>query len=178
MNDNMQDDFSPHFLAPSTEAFLKLFHVFDDLSQTPYRRGRGIEAGDKHVDHVSYWHRITAAALGKHLDWTQREPTSFISLFADEEAAQREAQRRVANPMVYDQEDKVWWHRGLVQIAVVSAFELSRRDVFYFSTEDLQSDRMLWVGCQASLVGRLGRKEWFVMDWIPDEAVVQIIYFD
>jgi hypothetical protein len=142
------------------------------LSQTPYC---GIQSGDINLYWMRYWHRITVEALDKHLDWYQREPTSFISLYRDAQAAFHEARRRKLRPYVYNRETGARRHRGIVQIAVISAVQLPKEGVFFFSTEDLMSDRMLSLSWNHPLRSKLSLKEWFAMDRIPQEAVERII---
>jgi hypothetical protein len=64
---------------------------------------------------------------------------------------------------------------GALQIAVISAIQLSKEGVFFFSTQDLVFDRMLSLSWNHPLCSRLSLKEWFAMDWIPQEAVGRII---
>jgi hypothetical protein len=123
---------------------------------------------------MRYWHRITVEALDKHLDWYHRESTWFISLYRDAKAF-HEARRRKFRPYVYNRETGTRRHRGIVQIAVISTIQLPKEGVFFFSTEDLTSDRMLSLSWNHSLRSKLSLKEWFAMDWIPQEAVERII---
>lgn len=88
------DDFPPHQLDPVHESVLKLYHVYNALSQTPYERGYGIEAGDKNTYYMRYCCRIDLRLIERHLDWNQEEPTSFISPFDTRESAFKEARRR------------------------------------------------------------------------------------
>jgi hypothetical protein len=155
----MRDDFLPHQLNLFEESDLKLYHVYDGLSQAPYCPGCGIQSGDINVYWMRYWHRMIVNALAKHLDWYQREPISFISPYEDAQAASYEAQRRVSHPYVYDRKTKERQHRGIVQIAVMSATRLSREGVFFFSTRDLMSDRMLNRSRNHSLYSSLNAKE-------------------
>ena len=89
----LSDVFRPHAFQP-TEAHIDLYHVYDNLSQTPYQRGIGIECGDPDEYVMNAWHVITPNTMSQHLDWYNRQPTQFISLFADRNAAAQEAQRR------------------------------------------------------------------------------------
>ena len=78
---------------------ISLYHVYDSLSQTPYVPGYGISCGDPNTYLIHPQHLITYANIGKHLRWQNREPTIFISLFDNLEAAHSEAQRRVSEPL-------------------------------------------------------------------------------
>jgi hypothetical protein len=92
---------------------------------------------------MRYCHRITVHSVAKHLDWNQREPTSFISLLDYREYALREARRRASQRQVYDQATGQWRNSVYVRIAVISGTELALQGAFAFSTEDLISERML-----------------------------------
>lgn len=56
-----------------------LYHVYDNLSQTPYVPKIGINAGDVNSYIMHPQHIITYAAMANHLNWNNREPTYFIS---------------------------------------------------------------------------------------------------
>jgi hypothetical protein len=165
-------DFHPHQFNPFTVRNLQFYHVYDGLSQTPYIPSLGIEAGDPNIYFIRYCHRITVHSIAKHLDWKQREPTSFISLFDDRECAIRESHRRASRRQVYDPATGQYRNRGDVRIAIISGEQLALQDVFIFSTEDLISERMLGLSGLHPLRGKLSMKEWFVMDYIPQIAVV------
>lgn len=166
------EDFSPHQLDPVHERDLKLYHVYDALSQTPYERGYGIEAGDKNTYYMRYCCRINLRLIEKHLDWNQEEPTSFISLFDTPESALKEARRRMSHRTV--RRKGKWCRRGPVFVAVISPHSMAEEGVFFFSARDLTSDRML-DGCGGQLAGKLGSREWFAMDYIPDSAVELVV---
>ena len=166
----LQADFVPHDLGPS-ERNLMLYHVYDKCSQTPYRRGAGIPAGSASLwprpPPRPYARRITSKAVHKHLTWAgHRETTPFISLWGDGEAAKREAARR--------QQD-AWPGHADVHIAVVSAFQLSRIGVFYFSREDLCSERMRRIGQKPAVAPHMDADLWLAVDWIPEAAIIGII---
>ena len=71
-----------------------LYHVYDNLSQTPYIAENGIEAGDPNTYVMQPQHIITYSSMSKHLNWRNREPTYFISLYGNEQTALQEAYRR------------------------------------------------------------------------------------
>lgn len=168
-------DFVPHRLHPVYERDLTLYHVYDDLSQTPYIHGYGIEVGDKNRYYMRYRHRINVRLLANHLDWYQDEPTSFISLFGNPTAALREANRRMSRRNVY--RNGYWYDRGFVSVAAIPARYLADEGVFFFSAQDLSSARMLG-GRAHQLDGMLGAREWFAMDYIPDAAVEYVVEED
>jgi molybdate-binding protein len=72
------------------------YRVEDEHSRACYIDGEGIiaEDTDTWVDFrkkgVALLHQIA-----QHLDWSNREPTPFISTYSEEQVAQREAERRV-----------------------------------------------------------------------------------
>ena len=151
-----------------------LYHVYDACSQTPYRRGAGIPAGSAYLwprpAPGPYVRRITSGAVHKHLTWAGHgESTPFISLWGDGEAAKREAVRRQRQ-----QQQAVWPGHGDVHIAVVSAFQLSRIGVFYFSREDLCSEHMRRIGQKPAVAPYIDADLWLAVDWIPEAAIIGI----
>jgi hypothetical protein len=53
--------------------------------------------------------------------------------------------------------------------------QLALQCAFFFSTEDLISEHMLGLSGQHPLLGKLKKKEWFVMDYIPEAAIMETI---
>ena len=160
-------DFSCHQFDPIHDQNFKLYHVYDNLSQTPYIPGQGIEAGDKNRYLVRYWHRITVSSIAQHLDWYQKTPTSFTSLHGEPASALKAARQRMEKRNI--ELDGRWHNRGQVFVAVISARQLADAGVFVFSTEDLKSERMLnqqGMSITHKLAGKLNEREWFAMDWI------------
>ena len=72
------------------------FRVEDEDSRARYFDGEGLFAEDKNtrVDFRSCDRRLFGQ-VEKHLDWGNRVPTPFISMYCDEDVAHREARRRV-----------------------------------------------------------------------------------
>jgi hypothetical protein len=72
---------------------IHLYYVYDNLSQTSYTEGRGIRCSaqpqsaglpiDFPIDELLY-----------HLEWQNRLPTQFITLYQDFDEAMREGVRR------------------------------------------------------------------------------------
>ena len=151
---------------------ISLYHVYDSLSQTPYVPGYGISCGDPNTYLIHPQHLITYANIGKHLRWQNREPTIFISLFDNLEAAHSEAQRRVQNPWVSEAAAGRAVRRQpfSVRIAEVSARRLDWANVFYFSTGELI--QMLRLPGNHALRPSLNRAEWFVLGDIPTGAIL------
>lgn len=133
---------------------LKSYHVYDGLSQTPQIPGRGVQAGHVNVYLMRYCHCVTLASITKHYDWGQREPTSYISLFDNEEVARKAARCRAHQLRVYDPATGQWRHWGYVAIAVISGKELAL-ERFIFSLMDLISEHML--GSNNSLLRHLNK---------------------
>lgn len=148
-----------------------LYHVYDNLSQTPYREGAGIECGDvnSYIMHPQYI--ITYHAMANHLNWNNREPTYFISLYDDLHRAQLEANRRTNQVSVPNQVGRR--NPASVRIAEISVHELERLNVFYFSRNDLI--QMLRPPPNHPVFINSSPGEWFVMEYIPDSAVLRII---
>jgi hypothetical protein len=86
---NLQQIFQPHQFGPG-ESSIDLWHVYDDLSQTSYHPGTGIQCGDPNDYFVNAWHIITPKAMRRHLDWRSRKQTQFISFYDNENDARRE----------------------------------------------------------------------------------------
>lgn len=170
------DDFVSHRQPQGQD--MNLYRVYDNLSHIPRNEGEGIECGDpsKYLMHPQ--HIITYAAMMNHLNWCNRKPTYFISLFADlsralYEARRRKQQRWVRNPEATNETaPDAWMYRdpASVKIAMVSARVLDTNNVFYFSTAELRT--MLQVDAGHDIRTRLSEIEWFVMEYIPEEAIV------
>ncbi len=172
-------DFTAHQFDPMRDEAFKLYHVYDNLSQTPYIPGQGIQAGDKNIYLLRYWHRITVHSIAQHLDWYQKTPTSFISLYGDPDSALRAVSQRMEKRNI--KLDGRWQNRGPVFIAVISARKLADAGVFVFSTEDLKSEKMLdlqGMSINHPLAGKLNEREWFAMDRIPEAAVEYVLEED
>ena len=86
--------FQPHTFRLDEE-YVDLFHVYDNLSQTPYQTDRGIQCGDPDQYLMQAWHVITPRTLMRHSDWWNRNRTQFISFYDNLDIAQNEAQRRI-----------------------------------------------------------------------------------
>lgn len=72
------------------------FRVEDEDSRARYSDEEGLfaEDTDARVDFKSRDRRLLAQ-VERHLDWGNRVPTPFISMYCDERVALREAERRV-----------------------------------------------------------------------------------
>ena len=155
----------------TTDDVQHLYHVYDNLSQTPYCAGAGIECGDINSYIMHPQHIITYRAMVNHLNWDNREPTYFISLYDDLHRAQLEVNRRRSQVLVPSQ-----MHQrdpASVRLAEISVRELERLNVFCFSRNDLL--RMLHPPPNHPVFVNSSPGEWFVMEHIPDSAVSRIM---
>ncbi|KAK1091139.1 hypothetical protein LTR48_006897, partial [Friedmanniomyces endolithicus] len=84
--------FKPHEFAE--QDYVDLYHVYDNLSRTPFQPGIGIECEDPDEYLMSPWHVITPVAMRQHLDWWNRHRTQFVSFYDNEAAALLDVQRR------------------------------------------------------------------------------------
>jgi hypothetical protein len=75
------------------------YRVEDEYSQARTAGGRGIWPGDRHarVDFKArqgWKHKALVRHVMNHLDWGNRRPTPFISMYNDDTVAFEEAERR------------------------------------------------------------------------------------
>lgn len=162
------DRFRSHRCQPGQD--IRLFHVYDNLSQTPYQPGYDIESGDPNTYLINPQHLITYVKMGQHLDWQNREPTNFISFYDNPCHALTEARRRMQQRYVPNQGTNTYRSPESVRIAVVSARRLDNSNAFYFSTSDLIA--MLQIPSNHNLRPSLTQGEWFVMDFVPEAALL------
>lgn len=150
------------------EQHIDLWHVYDDLSRTPFRSGIGIQCEDENDYLMNAWHVITPEAMKRHLDWTNRRPTQFISFYEDEQAARREARRRRNQAWVAGVGPR---NPASVQIARVRL--LRGTNVWAFSRGEMLS--MMGAFGQAARLELLRVStpgEWFVWGCVPEMAVI------
>lgn len=164
MSTRNRNRFRPHQFANDVQY---LYHVYDNLSQTPYRQGRGIQSGDINCYLMHPQYIITDQAMANHLNWNNREPTYFISLYDNLDRAQLEANRRRSQVFVPNQVKRR--DPGSVGIAKVSVYKLEMLKVFYFSREDLLE--MLRPPRNHPVFTCSSPGEWFVMAYIPNSAI-------
>lgn len=100
--------------------------------------------------------------MDQHLDWMNREPTYFISFFDNPEDALNEAERRLNRGQM----------PAYIRIAEVNKRLLDAAVAFYFSTLGLIS--MLRIPRNHQLRYSLNQREWFVMEYVPSETVVEV----
>nr|POF06889.1 hypothetical protein CFP56_31513 [Quercus suber] len=159
--------FKPHEF-DVREDHIDMYHVYDNLSRTPFQHGIGIECGDPDNYLVYPEHVITAQAMRNHLDWNNREDTQFISFYSSLGAASIEQRRRQRQHFVagvgYREADSV-------QIAHV---RLSRdSNVWLFSRAEMlgMMKKVTWPMAVHNLWLTSGAQEWFVWWNVPEQFV-------
>ena len=161
--EQLQEIFQPHRFR-ADEPHVDLYHVYDNLSRTPYQHGIGIECEDPDNYIMNAWHVITPSAMIKHLDWRNRTPTQFISFYNRLEDAQREQQRRRNQPYVGRR------IRGPVRIAHVRL--LPNTNVWAFSRAEMLNMMGIFSNqAQQQTFSTSAPSEWFVWGFVPDEFV-------
>ena len=150
------------------------YHVYDNLSQTPYVPGEGISSAlgrKRNLEDHSIDTLITRHRLFEHLDWDNRNSSPFISLCQTWGGALREARRRARQISVWNKHQKTWSERkpSSIRIARVSSRELDDLGVHYFSADQFidyldigESDRIRHQlhGYEFFVSTRLNRDRW------------------
>lgn len=152
----------------NSEQYVDLWHVYDDLSRTPYQHGSGIQCEDPDVYLMNPWHVITPLAVRQHLDWRNRIATQFVSFYGDHAAALVEQQRRIDRPYVPGGQRR---DTSTVRVAHVRLPRNTK--VWAFSRLELL-DMMAAFGGNARCDTFLttAPSEWFVWGAIPDDLVL------
>jgi len=164
--EQLQEIFQPHRFG-ADEQHVDLYHVYDNLSRTPYRRGIGIECEDPDNYIMNAWHVITPSAMRKHLHWRNSTRTQFISFYNSLQTAEREQQRRRSQTYVPGV------GRRIPESVRIAHVRLPRNtNVWAFSRAEMLS-MMGTFGHQAQLeMSRVSApSEWFVWGAVPDEYV-------
>ncbi|KAL2841164.1 hypothetical protein BJY01DRAFT_217898 [Aspergillus pseudoustus] len=167
------DQTSPH-KCPSQPPPPELCHdglfyrVYDSLSQSQYSPDDGFLCGEASPDQDLPERRYPRAAVKKHLDWYNRDPTPYISIFSSFKQALRECRLRSEKPDVY-RKDLGWaLPRGQVRVAVIAGLEtLIKNDVYLTSLAHLRN-----AGVLTRDDGFAWQPEWLVLDQIPASCVV------
>jgi len=170
------EDFVSH-RCPNNNNF-NLYHVYDNLSRTPYCLNRGITAGNPNISQLDPWQIITPDTMAEHLDWWNPDPTHFISLYDDYDMALEEAYRRQNHPWITNDETGEVTYRdpNTVRIAVVDASRLDAMRCFYFSTEqmwDMIEPQMDEEDMEDEVWDHTKDEEWFVVGHIPEWCIVE-----
>ena len=155
---SLQERFRPHHFEPGEE-FVELYHVYDDRSQTPFIPEVGIQCADTNNYIMNAWHVITGQAIRRHLDWSNRRPTQFISFYDDLATARREKSRRIDS--------------GRRQAVRIAHIRLNNgTNVWFFSKQELLS-MMQAVNEPAFDINRtMGRGEWMVWGAVPADCLL------
>ena len=139
----------------------KYWRVQDEHSQSRYDERWGMLAGDPHssIDfNPRGWEEedVFINELENHLDWGNREPTVFISVYTDEDRAYEEAERRM--------------ERGRQQVVVHEIVPLRDHSMEYRSVRGLAE----WWGVEIPEEAyRNSEYEYVFLHQIVPEAVVR-----
>ncbi|KAK4459180.1 hypothetical protein QBC42DRAFT_289831 [Cladorrhinum samala] len=159
---------------------ITLYHVFDGSAscQTPYIAGKGIKSGKdcRPLDPGQTCILRSAKIVRRHLDWSNRTPTHFISLWDDYDTAAREARRR-ADAGTHGRVGIVRVSlRGLVRNArerggvVFRPYKVVRASRHAPRTRRAAAE--VWKGFP------LSRKEWLAYGEVPQSCVAGVEYFE
>ena len=145
---------------------VEYYRVQDNSSATRFDEENGFFAGDTQLQlkmsprNDSEYQNLFDA-LGRHLDWYDRTPSPFISVYADLETAEKSAEARVK--------------RG-------------KRGVFiaHINVEGIRGLSYRWVPKLADAIGleiqprawRNAEEEFVFLRHIPEEAVTEYVYFE
>ncbi|KAH7012031.1 uncharacterized protein B0I36DRAFT_53917 [Microdochium trichocladiopsis] len=164
--DQLRAIFQPHQFT-ADEQYIDLYHVYDNLSRTPYQDGLGIVCGDRDVYTMNAWHVITPSAMRKHLEWSNRTLTQFISFYKNQRDAEDEQQRRRNQTRV------AGGHYRKPESVRIAHVRLERNThVWAFSRKEMLSMMgSLDPASQRELSPMSGLNEWFVWGLVPDKCV-------
>jgi hypothetical protein len=148
----------------------KFYRVYDELSESQYSVQCGFLSGyaSRYWDHPDQFPdlirpelRFDRRSVKRHLDWGNREPTKYISVYSSVEKARMECLRRCNDP--YFQGAR----RGQVRVSVIKGLEVMQNErVFLTSTQELLRTGLLHIGDEY-----VSRAEWLVLDRIPASCV-------
>lgn len=146
----------------------QFYRVYDGLSQSRYSPEDGFLCGEDDPLMDLPERRFSRLSVKRHLDWDNREPTSYISIFSSLEAALGECERWLARPWVKDRASGRFVHRGEVRVAAITGLEtFSRHRVFLTSLSELHRTHVLNHDDDFA-----SRPEWLVLDHIPPPCVL------
>jgi len=145
----------------------ELYRVFDDSSTSQYDEQDGFVAGNSHLRlkmsrHWSEWQKdMLIEALDNHLDWYNRNPTPFISVYSSKSAAYASANGRINDGkmgviVAYIDGSKLF--RGSLRKVWKLAEELG----YYIPDKALDNSK----------------SEWIVLQQIPSESVHHLQYMN
>lgn len=159
--------FKPHEI--TNRDYVDLYHVYDNLSRTPFQAGIGIQCEDPNEYLMNPWHVITPVAMRRrHLEWRNRRRTQFVSFYGNVAAATQEWQRR---------RSQLWapgvGQRNLNSIRIAHIRLPRNTNVWAFSRAEML-DMMGTFGSKVrlELSGVSGVDEWFVWGAIPENLIL------
>ena len=143
----------------------KYYRVHDNSSATHFDEENGFVAGDPELPlrmfprYLSEYQNLFNA-LGRHLDWSDRTPSPFISVYADLKTAVNSAFARVEQG------------KRRVFIAHIDIEDIE--DLWYRHAPKLASEIGLRIQPQAS---RNSEQEFVFLHHIPEKAVTKYVYY-
>ena len=143
---------------------VKYYRVHDNSSATYYDKEDGFVAGDPELQLRMFTprkpseERNLSDALGKHLDWTDRTPSPFISVYSNLNTAIDSAIARVKD----GKRDVVIAHINVEQ---------SESRLWYRKVRNVAEEIGLWIQPQA---WENSQNEFIFLHYIPAEAVTNI----
>lgn len=173
----------------------KLYRIYDDLSQSPYREGQGIMARapphqvhlrhafvmmkyDKAEEGAQASRDLIRASVLEHLDWKARTASPYISLWDSWEVAIKLAEARVNKPAVYDEVTKQTKNRGDIYVATISLRRLAEaQGVFVNAEKALHQLGVVKTSARTynvSATPPTTSQEWLAVQSIPDCAVTML----
>ncbi|KAK5165728.1 uncharacterized protein LTR77_008651 [Saxophila tyrrhenica] len=172
--------FRPHDFQPGEE-YIDLYHVYDNLSRTPFVRRTGIWCADPRPGpvHALEAHRsITPASMRKHLDPLNRHPTQFISFYSEREAALAEVQRRrwevkVPGPTKPGELEPTMRDRDVTSVRMAHVRLHPGTEVYFFSRAEMLEMMEVHpeVGMEQYVLEHSVPSEWFVWGYVREECV-------
>lgn len=132
------------------------FRVQDKYSQAQHREHSGILSRNQSNASFDPYSGETRQAIQDHLDWANRMPSAFISVYSDWTTAYRDARRRVDNGY----QDVVIW-----KIDTREGHEMAQ----YRNIRRLASTCRIWVPQKA---WHNSEHEWLFLHRVPDSMVV------
>ncbi|KAI0436702.1 hypothetical protein F4803DRAFT_208028 [Xylaria telfairii] len=142
------------------------WRIEDDDSHVKYWPGYGIRASSEESVRMNPRNRFETEALyekvQQHIDWYNKVPTPFISVYNDEGRAAQEANRRVRTGK-----------RNVVAYEIV----VHRSDNVIFRNMVKLFNKVLDEEIP-EFVGNNAENEFIFLHWIPEDCVVGILEFE
>lgn len=148
----------------------KFYRVYDELSESQYSIQSGFLSGyasrywnhpDEFPDLIRPDLRFDRDSVQRHLDWGNREPTKYISIYSSLKKARMECLRTCNVP------DFQGTRRGQVRVSVIGGLDILQNEgVFLTSTAELLRTRVLRNDDRY-----VSRAEWLALDRIPASCI-------